>query len=102
MRNQVLIVGAPGIGRSLSAANEIEELLRYVGMTMEEPIMIGGELTNGHDIQEKILGVKERPEPMKLEITRMEMPELEYIPTKKEVEEYHPFSKFMGKKRWQR
>ena len=96
MDNKVIVVGTPGVGTS----HLIEHILSEVGMTMDEPIILNDTLTNGHELQEKLLAPK--PEPKIMKIERMHTRELEYIPTKKEVEEYHPFAKFMGtkKRKW--
>lgn len=96
MDKKIAIVGVSGVGTS----HLIEHILSGVGMTMDEPIILNDTLTNGHEIQEKMLAPE--PEPMVMKIERLEMPEPEYIPTKKEVEEYHPFAKFMGtkKRKW--
>ena len=84
-----LIVGAAGYGQS----RLIEHILAEVGMTMHEPIMVGDEVMTGEELQEKMRPQLEREV---MEIKRYEVPEM-YYPTKKEIENAHPFSKFMGK-----
>ena len=90
----VLIVGAAGYGQS----RLIEHILAEVGMTMHEPIMVGDEVMTGEELQVRInqQEMLHAPEPM--EIRMLDVPEMpEYQYTRKDLENAHPFSKFMSK-----
>ena len=102
----ILLVGTSGVGHSFAntpdgQACRIAMILAEVGMTMDDAVIVGDKQTTGNEILEKISQIPQ-PEPVVMELTNTRLPEPEYFPTKREIENVHPFSKFMGrnKRKW--
>lgn len=93
MKGTVIVVGASGMGTS----HLIEQILRSVAMTMDDLIIVDGlEEVTGRQLQEMML---ERPEPKVMKLERLHIPDMmpEYVYTKEDLANAHPFSKFMKK-----
>jgi len=90
---KILIVGAGACGLAIS------RVLSAQGLSHSDVIIVTPE--NIHEHEEEIM----KQSPFEQEpIPFVAQPRFDegYVPTKKEIESYHPFSKFIGKPRWKK
>jgi malic enzyme len=89
---KILIVGAGACGLAVS------RVLSAQGLSNSDVVIVTSDNIKEHkeDIQKQSPFEKEP-------ISIIAQPRFDdYIPTKQEIESYHPFSKFMGKPRWKK
>lgn len=90
---KILIVGAGACGLAIS------RVLNAQGLSKNDVIIVTPD--NIHEHKEEIK--KQSPfEQEPIPIVAQHRFDEGYIPTKREIESYHPFSKFIGKQRWKK
>ncbi len=95
---KIIIVGEPGIGHSKMLA----QVLAEKGLTLDDIIVIDSTDT-AKSLQERLTAERLEPEPMIIDdMNRQFREEIENVDISIYKKDAHPFSKFIGKKKWQK